>query len=74
MLFWLAEGIPPLEDFESNLTRELDFTLEAQNGEETARQLAHRSPHVYVPKVFKELSLALATLCGQELFAGHFSI
>lgn len=45
-----------VEDFEKNLTRELDFTLEAANGEETARQLAHRAPHVYVPKVFKELS------------------
>ena len=45
------------KDFESNLTRELDFTLEAQNGEETARQLAHCAPHVYVPKVFKELAI-----------------
>eukprot|EP00438_Fugacium_kawagutii_P005948 Skav231308 [mRNA] locus=scaffold1116:5501:8373:- [translate_table: standard] len=41
-------------DFEQNLTRELDFTLEANNGEETARQLKHRAPHVYVPKVFKD--------------------
>lgn len=45
-----------VEDFEQNLTRELDFTLEACNGEETARQLKHRAPHIYVPKVFKELS------------------
>jgi hypothetical protein len=43
-----------LQDFEQNLTRELDFTLEACNGEETARQLKHRAPHIYVPKVFKE--------------------
>ena len=42
------------QDFEQNLTRELDFTLEASNGEETARQLKHRAPHVYVPKVFKD--------------------
>eukprot|EP00435_Cladocopium_sp_Y103_P048659 s827_g14.t1 len=39
-----------VEDFEQNLSRELDFTLEACNGEETARQLKHRAPHVYVPK------------------------
>lgn len=45
-----------VEDFEKNLTRELDFTLEATSGEETARQLAHRYPRVYVPKVFKEFS------------------
>ncbi|CAE7757598.1 adck1, partial [Symbiodinium necroappetens] len=45
-----------VEDFEKNLTRELDFTLEATSGEETARQLAHRNPRVYVPKVFKEFS------------------
>ncbi|CAJ1381658.1 unnamed protein product, partial [Effrenium voratum] len=44
-----------VEDFETNLQRELDFTLEALNGEETARQLAHRE-QIYVPKVFKELS------------------
>lgn len=42
------------QDFEQNLTRELDFTLEASNGEETARQLKHGAPHVYVPKVFKD--------------------
>jgi len=45
-----------VEDFEKNLTRELDFCLEAVSGEETARQLAHLAPNVYVPKVYKSLS------------------
>eukprot|EP00931_Biecheleriopsis_adriatica_P103252 TRINITY_DN78111_c0_g1_i1.p1 TRINITY_DN78111_c0_g1~~TRINITY_DN78111_c0_g1_i1.p1 ORF type:complete len:586 (-),score=118.33 TRINITY_DN78111_c0_g1_i1:22-1605(-) len=45
-----------VEDFEKNLTRELDFGLEAQSGEDTARQLSHLAPRVYVPKVFKQLS------------------
>eukprot|EP00441_Pelagodinium_beii_P019170 CAMPEP_0197664028 /NCGR_PEP_ID=MMETSP1338-20131121/58385_1 /TAXON_ID=43686 ORGANISM="Pelagodinium beii, Strain RCC1491" /NCGR_SAMPLE_ID=MMETSP1338 /ASSEMBLY_ACC=CAM_ASM_000754 /LENGTH=542 /DNA_ID=CAMNT_0043242579 /DNA_START=43 /DNA_END=1668 /DNA_ORIENTATION=+ len=45
-----------VEDFEKNLTRELDFRLEAASGEETARQLAHLAPSVYVPKNFNNLS------------------
>merc|ERR1719203_487865 len=45
-----------VEDFEKNLTRELDFRLEADAGEETASQLAHLAPRVFVPKVFKQYS------------------
>lgn len=45
-----------VEDFEKNLTRELDFELEAQSAEETAAQLAHLAPRVYVPKIYKQHS------------------
>eukprot|EP00931_Biecheleriopsis_adriatica_P051111 TRINITY_DN29616_c0_g1_i1.p1 TRINITY_DN29616_c0_g1~~TRINITY_DN29616_c0_g1_i1.p1 ORF type:complete len:572 (+),score=152.74 TRINITY_DN29616_c0_g1_i1:40-1716(+) len=45
-----------VEDFQRNLERELDFQQEAKNSEETAAQLAHLAPHVFVPKVFQELS------------------
>ncbi|CAE8581253.1 unnamed protein product [Polarella glacialis] len=45
-----------VEDFQRNLQRELDFQLEAKNCEDTAAQLAHLAPRVFVPKVFKELS------------------
>eukprot|EP00928_Gymnodinium_smaydae_P018163 TRINITY_DN16913_c0_g1_i1.p1 TRINITY_DN16913_c0_g1~~TRINITY_DN16913_c0_g1_i1.p1 ORF type:complete len:586 (+),score=147.77 TRINITY_DN16913_c0_g1_i1:150-1760(+) len=49
-LMWIVE------DFERNLKRELDFELEANNAEETARALADLAPSVYVPKVYRELS------------------
>ncbi|CAE8688599.1 unnamed protein product, partial [Polarella glacialis] len=39
-----------VEDFEKNLSRELDFRLEAASCEETGKQLAHLSPSIYVPK------------------------
>jgi len=45
-----------VEDFEKNLTRELDFVLEADNAEKTANELAHLAPVVYVPKVIRKLS------------------
>lgn len=45
-----------IEDFEKNLTTELDFKLEAENGERTATVLAHLLPAVYVPKVYSEFS------------------
>lgn len=45
-----------VEDFEKNLERELDFELEAASAEETAEQLAHLAPYVYVPKIYKSLS------------------
>jgi len=45
-----------VEDFEKNLTRELDFVLEADNAEKTANDLAHLAPTVYVPKVIRKLS------------------
>lgn len=45
-----------VEDLEKNIARELNFELEATNGEETARQLAHLAPRVYVPKVYREYS------------------
>mmetsp|Transcript_6221 Transcript_6221/g.17320 ORF Transcript_6221/g.17320 Transcript_6221/m.17320 type:complete len:543 (+) Transcript_6221:78-1706(+) len=45
-----------VEDFEKNLHRELDFRLEAASGEQTAKQLAHLQPQVFVPRVFPELS------------------
>lgn len=49
-LMWIVE------DFEKNLTRELDFRIEATEGEATAKQLAHLSPQVYVPRVYRGLS------------------
>jgi len=49
-LMWL------IEDFETNLKKELDFRLEAANGELSAKQLAHLYPKVLVPKVFTTLS------------------
>jgi len=49
-LMWIVE------DFEKHLKRELDFEIEARSGEETAAQLAHLAPRVFVPKVFKEFS------------------
>lgn len=45
-----------VEDFEKNLTRELDFELEADNAEKTKAQLGHLAPKVYVPKVLREYS------------------
>ncbi|CAE8704620.1 unnamed protein product [Polarella glacialis] len=45
-----------VEDFEKNLSRELDFRLEAASCEETGKQLAHLSPSIYVPKVFHQFS------------------
>jgi len=45
-----------VDDFEKNLAQELDFTLEAKEGQATAEALKHRSPQVTVPKVYSELS------------------
>lgn len=45
-----------VEDFEKNLSRELDFLLEGKTGEETDSQLAHLRPRVFVPKVYFEHS------------------
>eukprot|EP00416_Gambierdiscus_australes_P040247 CAMPEP_0171113548 /NCGR_PEP_ID=MMETSP0766_2-20121228/82788_1 /TAXON_ID=439317 /ORGANISM="Gambierdiscus australes, Strain CAWD 149" /LENGTH=532 /DNA_ID=CAMNT_0011575765 /DNA_START=1 /DNA_END=1599 /DNA_ORIENTATION=- len=45
-----------VEDFEKNLSRELDFELEAENAERTASQLAHLAPWVHVPRVHRRLS------------------
>lgn len=47
-----------VEDFEKNLTRELDFRLEADNARAIAKALQHRAPHVKVPQVLSELSSA----------------
>merc|ERR1711865_107739 len=45
-----------IEDFEKYIARELDFEIEASSGEATAVQLAHLSPSVFIPKVFREFS------------------
>mmetsp|Transcript_89661 Transcript_89661/g.158645 ORF Transcript_89661/g.158645 Transcript_89661/m.158645 type:complete len:543 (-) Transcript_89661:21-1649(-) len=45
-----------VDDFERNLSRELDFELEAVNAEVTADSLAHLAPRVFVPRVRRDLS------------------
>lgn len=45
-----------VEDFEKYISRELDFELEATNCELTASLLAHWSPRVFVPRVYREYS------------------
>jgi len=45
-----------VEDFEKNMTRELDFELEADSGEATAAGLSHLVPRVFVPRVYREFS------------------
>lgn len=45
-----------VEDLEKNLRVELDFRREADSAEETARQLAHLAPSVFVPRVYRDMS------------------
>eukprot|EP01065_Artemidia_motanka_P025335 TRINITY_DN3033_c0_g1_i1.p1 TRINITY_DN3033_c0_g1~~TRINITY_DN3033_c0_g1_i1.p1 ORF type:complete len:577 (+),score=222.60 TRINITY_DN3033_c0_g1_i1:57-1733(+) len=45
-----------LQDFESSVTRELDFLQEAANGEATRVALQHLRPRVFVPGTVPELT------------------